>query len=493
MMKVQPSTVICFLLLSALGAAGCGGDDTGSGGSGGGGSGGKGGSGGGVVPAKPTTHFEQGPVAWSVPEGGKHLAGFNDLGGEPGDGSDVAYGDQRWRVIDLDGDDKQDLIVPAVATPRDGYNYWSEVPGYKDDKPFWFVFKNNGSGFEKGAVPWFVPPGGKHLAGFNDLGGEPGDGSDVAYGDQRWRLSDLDGDGRPDLIVTAVATPRDGYNYWSEVPGYKDGKPFWFVFKNNGSGFEQGAVPWFVPVGGKHLAGFNDLGGEPGDGSDVAYGDQRWRLSDMDGDGKPDLVVTAVATPRDGYNYWSEVPGYKDGKPFWFVFKNNGSGFDQGAVPWFAPVGGKHLAGFNDLSGEPGDGSDVAYGDQRWRMMDLDADGKSDLVVTAVATPRDGYNYWSEVPGYKDAKPFWFVFKNNGSGFEQGAVPWFVPVGGKHLAGFNDLGGRARRRQRRGVRRSALAERRHQQRRETGSARDGRRHPARRVQLLERSAGLQGR
>ncbi len=104
------------------------------------------------------------------------------------------------------------------------------------------------------------------------------------------------------------------------MPGYKDGKPFWFAFINNGSGYEQGAIPWFVPLGGKTLAGFNDLSGEPGDGSDVAFGTDRWRTTDVDGDGRLDIVVTGKAGPRDGYNYWVTVNDFGSAAPVWFVF-----------------------------------------------------------------------------------------------------------------------------------------------------------------------------
>ncbi|MFO0590800.1 MAG: FG-GAP-like repeat-containing protein [Polyangiaceae bacterium] len=441
MSRIHSCAALCALLLSAASSVGCDGGETGQGGKGGSGDGGKGGSGGEVIPDKPTTHFEEGPVAWSVPLGGTHLAGFSDFGGEAGNGDDVAFGDQRYRMLDLTGDHKPDLVVPALAVQRDGYSFWNQVPGFKDDKPFWYVYKNNGSGFDAGPIPWFVPKGGAHAAGFNDLSGEAGNGDDVSFGDQRWRLTDIDGDGLSDIVITAVAVPRDGYSYWNQVPGFKDGKPFWYVYKNNGSGFEQGPIPWFVPVGGAHLAGFNDLSGEPGFGDDVAFGDQRWRLMDIDADGKADLVVTATAQPRDGYSYWSEVPGLKDGKPFWYVYKNNGAGFEQGPIPWFVPVGGTQIAGFNDLAGEPSSGNDVVYGEPRWRTSDVDGDGKIDLVVTATSQPRDGYSYWPEVPGYKDGKPFWYVYKNNGGGFEQGPIPWFVPLGGGHLAGFNDLAG----------------------------------------------------
>ena len=408
-------------------------DDSSTPGDGGGGAGPE-------LPPEPTTHFEGFASGWAVPEGGQYLAGFNDLAGEPGQADDVAMGAQRWRLVDLDGDGRSEIVVPATAVPRDGYYYWNEVPGYAEQKPFWYVYGNDGKGFATGPAAWPVPLGGQHLAGFNDLSGEPGQSDDVSMGSQRWRLLDIDGDGRPDLVVTATAAPRDGYYYWNEVPGYAEQKPFWYVYKNNGAGFDAGPIAWPVPVGGKHMAGFNDVSGEPGEADDVSMGSQRWRMLDVDGDGRSDLVVTATAVPRDGYYYWSEVPGFVDGAPFWYVFRNNGGGFDAGPIAWKLPVGGKHLAGFNDLSGEPGEGDDVSMGAQRWRVVDINSDGRPDLVVTGEAVARDGYYYWVQVPGFGQA-PAWQVHLGVDGGFEGAAQSWPVPAGGQHLAGFADLGG----------------------------------------------------
>lgn len=414
------------------GGDGQGGED---GNQGGGGEGGQA-----ELPPEPTTHFEAEPTSFQVPEGGRHLAGFNDLSREPGVSDDVAFGAQRWRMIDLDGDGAQDLVVTATAGPRDGYYFWNEVPGYESDAPKWLVYQNDGAGFAADPTEWPVPVGGTYLAGFNDLAGEPGVSDDVEYGAQRWRTLDIDGDGLPDLVVTATAVARDGYYFWDEVPGY-DGAPKWLVYKNNGAGFDAEPVEWSVPEGGRYLAGFNDLSGEPGVSDDVEYGAHRWRTLDIDGDALPDLVVTATAVPRDGYYFWDEVPGYDDGAPQWQVYKNNGAGFDAEPIAWNVPEGGAHLAGFNDLSGEPGYSDDVAYGDERWRLLDMDADQMPDIVVTATATPRDGYYFWNEVPGYDDETPYWHVYRNNGGGFDSEPTAWSVPAGGAHLAGFNDLGG----------------------------------------------------
>ncbi|NUO48060.1 MAG: hypothetical protein HOV80_04305 [Polyangiaceae bacterium] len=393
------------------------------------------------LPPDPTTHFEAELASFVVPVGGAHEAGFNDLSGEPGSGEDVSFGSQRWRMIDLDGDGAQDIVVTASAVPKSGYYFWTEVPGYKEGTPTWYMYRNNGAGFDTEPTAWPVPVGGTYDAGFNDLSGEPGSGEDVTYGSQRWRLHDIDGDKLPDIVVTASAVPKSGYYFWTEVPGYKEGTPTWYVYKNNGAGFDPDPIAWSVPLGGTDDAGFNDLSGEPGSGEGVAYGSQRWRTVDVDGDELDDIVVTASAVPKSGYYFWTEVPGYKEGTPTWYVFKNNGAGFDAQPIAWSLPLGGTDDAGFNDVSGEPGSGEGVAYGSQRWRLLDMDADKLPDIVVTASATPRSGYYFWTEVPGYNEGTPTWYIYRNNGSGFDADPTAWSVPQGGQHEAGFNDLGG----------------------------------------------------
>ncbi len=73
----------------------------------------------------PGTHFVSEATAWTVPEGGWAGRGF----------SDVATG--RWSTMDLDGDRRPDLVVPADPQASD-----PTIHGY-GRVPFWQVFKGS--------------------------------------------------------------------------------------------------------------------------------------------------------------------------------------------------------------------------------------------------------------------------------------------------------------------------------------------------------------
>jgi len=387
----------------------------------------------------PSTQFELSPTTWPVPEGGEYLGGFDGLGGSPGGSDYNAQGHDKWTTLDINGDGRPDLIITARAVERSGYYWWARVPGHESD-PHWLVHLNNGSGFDATPVSWSVPDGGKYLAGFDDLFGSPGASDYNAQGHDKWSTLDMNGDGLPDLVITAQAVERSGYYWWAQVPGL-DSDPHWLVHLNNGSGFDDTPVTWSVPDGGEYLAGFDDLGGTAGGSDYNAVGYDKWSTSDMNGDGRPDLVITGEAVSRSGYYHWNRVPGF-DSSPHWLVHLNNGSGFDPSPVTWSVPGGGEYLAGFDDLHGRAGGSDYGAVGYDNWSTTDIDGDGLQDLVITGRAVERSGYYHWNRVPGY-DTNPHWLVHFNNGSGFDTGAVDWPVPVGGEYLAGFDGLSGTA--------------------------------------------------
>ncbi|HRG96718.1 MAG TPA: VCBS repeat-containing protein, partial [Polyangiaceae bacterium] len=277
--------------------------------------------------------------------------------------------------MDLDGDRKPDLVVPS--DPSDST---SKVWGF-DKAPYWKVYKSGSGGFAEEST-WTVPAGGFAGTGFNN----------VASG--RWATLDLDGDGKPDLVV-----PSDPSDSTSKVWG--QGKsPYWKVYKNTGAGFAEESQ-WSVPLGGFSGTGFNN----------VASG--KWATLDLDGDGKPDLVV-----PSDPSDSTSKVWG--QGKsPYWKVYKNTGAGFAEESQ-WSVPLGGFSGTGFNN----------VASG--KWATLDLDGDGKPDLVV-----PSDPSDSASKVWGFGDS-PSWKVYKNTGAGFGE-ETAWSVPEGGFTGAGFNNV------------------------------------------------------
>ena len=294
----------------------------------------------------PATHFEASATQWPVPARGTSF-GFAELG--------APY----WAVIDIDGDGKSDLVYTEDS---DSNGVWGG-----DGAAYWKVFKNTGSGFSPSATQWSVPMRGVS-GGFAKVSG------------QYWALTDIDGDGKPDLVYTEDG---DSNGVWGG-----DGAAYWKVFKNTGTGFSSSATRWSVPVRGNSF-GFSQVS--------AMY----WALTDLDGDGKPDLVYT---DDSDSSGVWGG-----DGAAYWKVFKNTGSGFSSSATRWSVPVRG-NSSGFLQVS--------ALY----WALTDLDGDGKLDLVYT---DDLDSNGVWGG-----DAAAYWKVFKNTGSGFSSSVTKWSVPVRG---------------------------------------------------------------
>jgi len=157
--------------------------------------------------------------------------------------------------------------------------------------------------FPANPVQWPTPQGGnnyEHLGssftgGFDDVANEATPNGN--YGQQSWSLIDMDGDGKPDLVVTSVAD-SNGYTYGARIQYGASSSPYWMVYLNNGNGFSSTPIHWSTPQGGnnyEHLGnsfvgGFDYVANEATPTGN--YGQQSWSLMDMDGDGKPDLVVT---------------------------------------------------------------------------------------------------------------------------------------------------------------------------------------------------------
>ncbi|MBK6460148.1 MAG: VCBS repeat-containing protein [Myxococcales bacterium] len=302
-------------------------------------------------------------TAWTVPSGGFVSTGFNS----------VASG--KWTTMDIDGDGKPDLVLPS--DPLDpAAKVWGQGAS-----PSWKVYKNTGSGFAAESR-WSVPLGGFATTGFNNVSSS------------RWSTVDLDGDGRPDLVVPSEPTDSTA-KVWSHGE-----RPYWKFYKNTGEGFAEEAR-WNIPMGGFASTGYNSVASS------------RWATLDLDGDGKPELVV-----PTEPGDAGAEVWGL-GGAPFWKVYKNTGEGFGD-EVKWPVPAGGVPGSGFNH----------VVSG--KWTTLDLDSDGRPDLVV-----PSDPADTSSRVWGFGDA-PFWKIYRNTGAGFGPESR-WSVPDGGFVGTGFHDV------------------------------------------------------
>jgi len=258
-------------------------------------------------------------------------------------------------VADLVGDGGQDLVVLMVdappgqkrgvyrvarrvgpdGLPAGGWTPWIDVPG-------WFSFENQGAGLAVGdlsgtgrldlVVLLIDAPAGRNQ-GYYRVGKGLDAAGNVTQGWGPWiavpdwfswenqhgavALSDLDGDGRPELLVFMVDDPEGqnrgvyrvgrglngdgdvtaGWTPWLDVPG-------WFSWENQGAGI---AV---VERGG----GRRDLVAFMIDGA----ADQNQAFYRIGADLGPDGV------PRGGFGPWLGVP-------HWFSWENQGGGVAVGA------------------------------------------------------------------------------------------------------------------------------------------------------------------
>jgi hypothetical protein len=220
---------------------------------------------------------------------------------------------------------------------------------------------------------------------------------DASGRDPAWSLLDLDGDGGPDLVVTAWAS--------SGISGL--GSTQWLWFANGGDGFAATGSSWSLP------------GGFPDDQFDNIADDSgsnpTWGLLDLTADGLVDLVVTEWAS--------SGIGGL--GTTQWLVYENTGSGFATTASSWSLPSGFAERQ-FDAIVDDNGS-------DPSWALLDLDGDGALDLVVTEWRS--------SGIADLGSSK--WLIYENSDSGFAATASSWSLPgaYGDREFESIADLTG----------------------------------------------------
>lgn len=394
---------------AAGGAGGAGGQGGGAGEGGQGGSAGAGGeAGGGGAPPPLGTHFANETVDWSVPNGGEPLAGF----WSPAGGSFDAGSDQ-WTLLDLDGDGRLELVVTGQTRADANGDQRKQVFGTRGSR-HWLVYRSSGNGFSRAPEDWAVPEGGEPLAGFwSTAGGSFDSGSD------QWTLLDLEGDGLPDLVVTGQTRNDRNGDLRKQVLGPA---AHWLVYRNLGARFAAAPAEWSVPTGGEPQAGFwSTAGGSFDSGSD------QWTLLDLDGDGLLDLVVTGQTRSDANGDARKQVFGARGGR-HWLVYRNSGRGFSAAPAEWSVPEGGEPLAGFWSAAGGSFDS-----GSDQWTLLDLEGDGRADLVVTGQTRNDRNGDLRQQVIG---PAPHWLIYRNLGDRFAAAPAEWSVPNGGEPLAGF---------------------------------------------------------
>lgn len=370
-----------------------------------------------------TTKFDLTPSTWPTPTGGEVLnnnqLGFNWVSGSSVVGQST--GSQTWSLVDMNGDKKPDLVVTS-AVGLNGAAQFNVATS-----PNWQVYLNTSAGFSTTATSWPTPQGGLSLLGLNSTSSSV---TGIFNGAEAWDLVDMNGDGKPDLVITDSIGLSGPAQF-----GANTANQSWRVYLNTGSGFSNTPLTWITPTGGTFNAGgdtvlgfiFTKGTGTAGQG----LGSQSWSLVDMDGDGKPDLVVTADLTNNGPAQ---DIIGQQG---TWHVYLNTGTGFSINPTVWNTPldspgiIAGGNTLGFNAVNGNA---MGESTGSQSWSLIDMNGDGKPDLVITATV----GANGLSE--SNPSTNPTWAVFLNTGSGFSTTATSWATPQGGYMTTGAAILG-----------------------------------------------------
>lgn len=251
--------------------------------------------------------FASNYITWTLPSGGNtnqngHLFGFNAMGSV----TDWVNNDLGYATMDMDGDLLPDLVVfgQGDGSFADGFGVGAN--------PHWRVYRNTGSGFATSYDTWTVPSGGNtdqngHLYGFNAIGSV----TDWVSNDLGYSTTDINNDQLPDLVVFGQGDGSfgDGFGVGNN--------PHWKVYLNNGTKFVANPFTWTVPAGGNtnqngHLFGFNAMFS----GTDWVLNDLGYATTDMDGNGKPDLVVFGKGDGSFGDSFDVGID------PHWRVYLN---------------------------------------------------------------------------------------------------------------------------------------------------------------------------
>jgi hypothetical protein len=271
-----------------------------------------------------------------------------------------------WSVVDMNGDDKPDFVLTEACSDLAIGN------------SSWDVYFNTGTGFSAMATSFALPT---IVGALGASGGPPltslGGSDPCSVGETaRWSVSDMNGDKKPDFLVTrACADATIGNSSWD-------------VYRNSGTGFSSKATSFALPT----VYGALGASGAPAlpslDGSDPCSlsGSASWSVIDVNGDYKPDFLLTRACTD-------SAV-----GTSRWDVYLNTGTGFSTNATSFALPtiVGALGASGVPPLTSLGGSDECARGGTASWSVLDMNGDREPDFLLTrACADSTIGNSGWS--------------------------------------------------------------------------------------------------
>ena len=324
--------------------------------------------------------FEQSSRSFALPQ---DVVPWRDWLKRPSvtDGGQCSQGGMKAMLRDMDGNRRPDLLLTEACEPNDiGTVRWRVHRNLED-----------GSGFDPDGQDWALPD---DLATWNDWLTTPGTTTPCPNGAATLHveLIDLDGNLRPDLVVTShCEDPRVGTDYW-------------LIYRNTGEGFAETAEEWALPRDAAPWEGWLDRLTKT-ETALCPVGTFRARLFDLDGDRAPDLVITddcdlgGVGTDR------------------WRFHRNTGSGFAAEGRDWPLPRG---VAAWDDWLVEPSveNNTDCPQGRFRAVLFDMDGDWAPDLLITDNCD--DG----------QTGTTSWIWYRNTGQGFGRTERRWSLPAEG---------------------------------------------------------------
>jgi hypothetical protein len=148
----------------------------------------------------------------------------------------------------------------------------------------WLVYANSGNGFAAAPANFGLPQGYTSTTVSAVFGRLTSTSDGAACNGQNipdYALSDVTGDGKPDLVVTQACSDATV------------GNAKWLLYANSGSGFAAASADFGLPQGYKSttvpavFGRLTSVGGTACNGQNIPD----YALSDMTGDGKPDIVV----------------------------------------------------------------------------------------------------------------------------------------------------------------------------------------------------------